>query len=105
MTDEVQKSIYGRVKSKKTDRIMITHGTDTMIETGKVLCEVSGKTVVLTGSMYPAELRDSDAIINIGCAITAAQILPQGVYIAMNGRIFDPDRARKNVEKNRFEEI
>ena len=105
MTDEVKKSIYGRVKSKKTNRIVITHGTDNMIETGKVLCEVSGKTVVLTGSMYPAELRDSDAIINIGCAITAAQILPQGVYIAMNGRIFDPDRARKNVEKNRFEEI
>ena len=105
MTDEVKKSIYGRVKSKKTNRIVITHGTDNMIETGKVLCEVSGKTVVLTGSMYPAELRDSDAIINIGCAITAAQILPQGVYIAMNGKIFDPDRARKNVEKNRFEEI
>lgn len=76
-----------------------------MIETAKALQDVEGKTIVLTGSMYPARFRDSDAVFNIGCALTAAQILQPGVYIAMNGRIFDPRSALKNVELNKFEEI
>jgi L-asparaginase len=76
-----------------------------MIETAKALQDVEGKTIVLTGSMYPARFRDSDAVFNIGCALTAAQILQPGVYIAMNGRIFDPRSALKNVELNRFEEV
>jgi L-asparaginase len=75
-----------------------------MIETAKFIGQDSGKTIVLTGSMYPAEFRDSDAIFNIGCAIMAVQILEPGIYIAMNGRIFDPYRSEKNIEKNRFEE-
>ena len=105
LTEQDRKLIRQTVESSPEDHIVITHGTDTMIETAKALQDVEGKTIVLTGSMYPARFRDSDAVLNIGCAITAAQILQPGVYIAMNGRIFDPLSALKNVELNRFEEV
>ena len=103
-TDEDRELIRQKVASTPLKRVVITHGTDTMIDTAKVLMNISGKTVVMTGSMYPAEFRDSDAVFNIGCAITAVQILEPGVYIVMNGRIFRPHHVRKNVELNRFEE-
>ncbi len=103
LTDEDRELIRKKVASTRLKRVVITHGTDTMIDTAKVLEAVSGKTIVLTGSMYPAQFRDSDAVFNIGCAVTAAQILAPGVYIVMNGRIFRPHQARKNVELNRFE--
>ena len=96
--------ILERVQADSCDRIVITHGTDTMIETARTLAPVRDKTVVLTGSMYPAEFRDSDAIFNVGCAVIAVQVLAPGIYIVMNGRVFDPGRLSKNVEKNRFEE-
>ena len=102
-TDEDRELTRKKVESTPLERIVITHGTDTMIETAKVLKNISGKTIVLTGSMYPAQFRDSDAVFNIGCAVTAVQILTPGVYIVMNGRIFKPDHARKNVKLNRFE--
>jgi L-asparaginase len=105
LTEQDRKLIRQTVESSPEDHIVITHGTDTMIETAKTLQDVEGKTIVLTGSMYPARFRDSDAVLNIGCAIIAAQILKPGVYIAMNGRIFDPLSAHKNVELNRFEEV
>jgi L-asparaginase len=105
LTEQDRKLIRQTVESSPEDHIVITHGTDTMIETAKTLQDVEGKTIVLTGSMYPARFRDSDAVLNIGCAITAAQILQPGVYIAMNGQIFDPLSALKNVELNRFEEV
>ena len=105
LTEQDRKLIRQTVESSPEDHIVITHGTDTMIETAKTLQDVEGKTIVLTGSMYPARFRDSDAVFNIGCALTAAQILQPGVYIAMNGRIFDPRSALKNVELNRFEEV
>lgn len=104
-TDADRELVRARAAACPESRIVITHGTDTMVETGRVLSTVTGKTIVMTGSMYPAQYRDSDAVFNLGCAVTAAQILDPGVYIAMNGRIFRPDRARKNVEMNRFEEI
>ena len=75
-----------------------------MVETARVLLDVPGKTIVLTGAMQPARFRDSDAVFNIGAAIGAVASLPHGVYLAMNGRVFDPRRTRKNREKNRFEE-
>jgi len=105
MTDEDRRLICEKVSQEPLDRIVITHGTDTMIQTGAALSAIPGKTMVLTGSMYPAEFRNSDAIFNIGCAIAAVQILGPGVYIAMNGRIFDPPRSRKNVERNCFEAL
>ena len=103
-TDEDRELIRKKVESTSLERIVITHGTDTMIDTAKVFKNITDKTIVMTGSMYPAQFRDSDAVFNIGCAVTAAQILAPGVYIAMNGCIFKPDDARKNVELNRFEE-
>jgi L-asparaginase len=103
-TDEDRFLIRQKVASAQSERLVITHGTDTMIETARVLEGIPGKTIVLTGSMYPAQFRDSDAVFNIGCAVTGAQILGPGVYIAMNGRIYNPRDVRKNVELNRFEE-
>jgi L-asparaginase len=105
LTDEDRNVIKRKVYAESCNRILITHGTDSMIQTAKSLGRESGKTIVLTGSMYPAEFRNSDAIFNIGCAITAVQILTPGVYIAMNGRIFNPYCSKKNMEKNRFEEL
>jgi L-asparaginase len=86
-------------------RIVVTHGTDTMIETGQILGEAGlGKTIVLTGAMVPYSFTASDAVFNLGSSITAVQILPAGVYVAMNGRIFPADRVRKNRESGIFEE-
>jgi L-asparaginase len=84
-------------------RVLVTHGTDTMVDTAQVLAEVTGKTIVLTGALNPARFRGSDAEFNIGTAVGAVQSLPPGVYIAMNGRIWDPSKVRKNVAANRFE--
>ena len=83
--------------------VLVTHGTDSMVETAKVLAALTGRTIVLTGALNPARFEGSDAEFNIGCAVGAVQSLPPGVYIAMNGRIWDPSLVRKNVEANRFE--
>jgi L-asparaginase len=85
--------------------VLVTHGTDTMVETAKVLATIPDKTIVLTGALNPARFRGSDAEFNIGTAVGAVQSLPAGVYIAMNGRIWDPARVRKNVDANRFEAL
>ena len=90
--------------ASKSRRVLITHGTDTMIETARVLEGIAEKTIVLTGSMQPARLRENDAEFNIGFAMAAVQLLPTGVYLAMNGRVFDPRRVRKNLALDRFEE-
>jgi L-asparaginase len=104
LTDDDRASILETVRSHPGGRFVVTHGTDTMIETGKVLQKAEGKTIVLTGAMQPARFRFTDAVFNIATAVAAVQLLSQGVYIAMNGRIFGPERVRKNVEMNRFEE-
>ena len=105
LTDEDRHLIYETIKSDECQRFLITHGTDTMITTARELQKIHDKVMVLTGSMQPAKLRLTDAFFNIGYAIAAVQLLPNGVYIAMNGRIFKPNKARKNVEQNRFEEL
>ena len=104
MADADRQMLFERIRSDTHQRIVVTHGTDTMIETAKKLQGIENKTVVLTGAMQPAKFRSSDAEFNIGCAVAAVQTLPPGVYIAMNGRIFDPDKVRKNRELNRFED-
>jgi L-asparaginase len=85
--------------------VLITHGTDTMVDTAKALASIEGKTIVLTGALNPARFRGSDAEFNIGTAVGAVQSLPPGVYVAMNGRIWDPLKVRKNVDANRFEAV
>ena len=84
-------------------RVLITHGTDTMIKTALHLAACQDKTIVFTGSMAPAKLRNSDAFFNVGCAIIAVQTLSPGRYICMNGRILAPEDAVKNRDKHRFE--
>jgi L-asparaginase len=105
MTDEDRSLIRQRIEADPCRLIVVTHGTDTMIQTAKALAGIPGKTIVLTGSMQPARFRVTDASFNIGSAIGAVQSLGEGVFVVMNGRIFDPQRTRKNLEKNCFEEI
>jgi L-asparaginase len=104
LTDEDREIIRKAVAADPAEGVLITHGTDTMTETAKALQGIPGKTVVLTGSLNPARFRGSDAIFNIGGAVAAAQTLPAGIYIFMNGRVFDALKVRKNRDKNRFEE-
>lgn len=105
LTDADRDLIHGAVEECPLSRIIVTHGTDTMIETAKVLKRIAGKTIVMTGAMQPAKFRFTDAVFNIASAFTAVQLLPPGVYIAMNGKIFDPEQARKNRALNRFEPL
>lgn len=91
------------VLANETAHVIITHGTDTMVETAHALQGIAGKTIVLTGALNPARFRDSDAVFNIGCAVGAVQSLPEGVWIAMSGRVWDPHHVRKNIDRNRFE--
>lgn len=105
LTDEDRRLIRQRIEASPCTRILVTHGTDTMIQTARMLQGLAGKTIVLTGSMQPARFRVTDASFNIGCAIGALQSLPAGVYVAMNGRLWDPNRIRKNAEQHRFEEV
>lgn len=104
LTEADRLLVRERVAASPCGRIVITHGTDTMVETAKRLKDIPGKTIVLTGSMQPARFRNTDAVFNLGVAIAAAQTLPPGVYLAMNGRIFEPDRARKDRGQARFVE-
>lgn len=97
--------IYKAVENSVARRIIITHGTDTMVETANQLKSIEGKTIVLFGSMQPARMRHSDAIFNLGFAVACVQTLPEGIYIAMNGNVFTPDNVEKNRELERFEVI
>ncbi|MBO6574178.1 MAG: asparaginase [Rhodothermales bacterium] len=105
LTDADRQVIRQMVLATDADRILITHGTDTMVETAEVLSDVAGKTIVLVGSLTPARFKNSDAEFNIGFAIAAVQTLPSGVFIAMNGCVFPYDKVRKNRKMNRFEEV
>jgi len=105
ITSDDRNLIRSAVAASDASHVLITHGTDTMVETAAELIGLQGKTIVLTGALNPARFKDSDAIFNIGCAVGAVQCLPQGVYIAMNGRVWDPEHVRKNRRENRFEPL
>ena len=105
LTDADRQLIRRHVEAAPANRVLITHGTDTMVQTALALEDIPRKTVVLTGSMQPARFRNTDAVFNVGVAIGAVQCLPPGVYLAMNGRVFDPRRVRKNRERHAFEEV
>ena len=102
LTDNDRESILLTCQKTACDKIIITHGTDTMIETASKLSCVKDKTVVITGAMRPERFSDSDAMFNVGTAVTAAQILPYGIYIAMNGRIYPWDKVKRNMETGQF---
>lgn len=106
LTDADRFVIVERVRESEDQRIVITHGTDTMVKTAQAIHEANtGKVVVLVGALNPARFRSSDAIFNIGFAMAAVQTLDEGVYIAMNGHIFPPEGVRKNRVANQFEEV
>ena len=104
MTADDREAIRRAVAADPGDKIVITHGTDTMADTARHLIGLACKTIVFTGALEPARSRYTDATFNVGCAIAAAQTLPPGVYIAMNGRVYAAERVRKNYEARRFEE-
>jgi L-asparaginase len=105
MTDADRASIRERVEATTERRIVITHGTDTMSDTARALAGIDGKVIVLTGALHPARFQHSDAEFNVGMAIAAVQSCPEGVWVVMNGRVFDGLKVRKNRDLNRFEEI
>ncbi|UCF10979.1 MAG: asparaginase [Candidatus Bipolaricaulota bacterium] len=103
MTPEDRRSIRDAAITSPCARIIVTHGTDTIRETAHELLGIEGKTIVLTGAMQPARFRQTDAVFNVASAVIAVQLLPPGVYVAMNGRVFDPRACRKNREAQCFE--
>ena len=105
MTDEDRELIRRLASGCAEECVLITHGTDGMVATAAVLQDIEGKRIVLTGALQPAAFSASDAIFNVGCAIGAVQSKPPGVYIAMNGEVFDADKVCKNVPANRFEHV
>ncbi len=106
MTDEDRNIILENCKKTKEDKILITHGTDTMVETAELLGkEIKDKTIVLTGAMIPYRFGSSDGMFNLGSALSFVQTLPHGVYIAMNGKYFPWNNVRKNHSIGRFEAL
>ena len=106
MTDGDRALIAHQCLSCDETQIVVTHGTDTMSETAKVLAQkIKNKTVILTGAMIPIKFGSSDGLFNLGSALAFAQTLPAGVYVAMNGRYFSWDNVRKNKQTGVFEEL
>jgi len=106
MTDADRGLIVQNCAQSPEDRIVITHGTDTMTDTAAAIAHaISGKTIVLTGAMIPYAFGSSDGLFNLGSALSFVQVLPPGVYIAMNGKAFPWDRVQKDRERGEFEEI
>ena len=106
MTDADRQIIVEQCRSCNEDRIVITHGTDTMEETANILGNaVKNKTIVITGAMVPYKFGSSDGLFNLGSALAFAETLPSGVYVAMNGRCFTWNNVRKNRKNGEFEEL
>jgi L-asparaginase len=106
MTAADRERITRECKECEENKIIITHGTDTMTVTAGVLAEnIKNKTIVLTGAMIPIKFGSSDGLFNLGSALAFAQTLPTGIYVAMNGRFFNYDNVRKNKETGIFEEL
>ena len=105
LDDRGRAAIVDRCRSSSEQAIVITHGTDTMVDTARALAAaaLAGRTIVLTGAMVPYAFGSSDGLFNLGSALSFAQVLPPGVYIAMNGQYFPWDRVRKNRETGVFE--
>jgi L-asparaginase len=105
MDDRGRAAVVGRCRAAAERALVVTHGTDTMVETARTLADaaIDGKTIVLTGAMVPFAFGSSDGLFNLGSALSFAQVLPAGVYVAMNGQYFDWNRVRKNRESGVFE--
>ncbi len=96
INDADRESIYNAVNQAKEKAIMITHGTDTMVQTAEKLSTIKGKTIVIVGAMIPYAFKNSDALFNVGCALGAVSVLGEGVFIVMNGKVFAWDGVVKD---------
>lgn len=105
LTDDDRAMIRQVIEKSDEQHFLITHGTDTMVETARYLSGIADKTIVMTGALTPARFNATDAIFNIGCAVAAVQTKPPGVWVIMNGLVWDPAHVRKNRKANRFEEV
>lgn len=105
MMEEDRQAIRAACEEAAETRILITHGTDTMSLTAEALRGIGSKTIVLTGALAPARFRVTDAVFNLGLALGAVQSLPAGVFLAMNGTVFEAGKVRKNREAGRFESL
>ena len=105
MSDADRQIVRAAVENDPCEKIIITHGTDTMVDTARALLGIPNKTIVFVGAMEPARSRYTDAEFNIGVAIGAVQSLPAGIYVAMSGCIYPADQVHKNYETRRFEAI
>jgi L-asparaginase len=103
LTTEDRQDLRRFINEDDADRYVISHGTDTMVETAGVLAGLAGKTIVLTGALSPARFKTTDAIFNVGMAVAAAQTVQPGVYLAISGQIFTAGKVKKNRAENRFE--
>ena len=103
ITAEDRQAIRAFIENDPSQYFVVTHGTDTMVETADALEGIAGKTIVLTGALTPARFRTTDAVFNVGMAVAAVQTAPPGVYIAMSGQVFPAGTVRKNRTENRFE--
>lgn len=105
MLDSDRALVKERIEQDPCNKIIVTHGTDTMVETARAIGDLDDKCVVLTGALEPSGFKSSDAVFNIGVAVGAVSSLRYGTHIAMNGCLFDPSRCRKNRQSNRFEHL
>ena len=105
ITENDRQALKDFIINDDANTYVITHGTDTMVDTAKVLSSIPGKTMVLTGSLSPARFKTTDAVFNIGMAVAAVQSVKAGVYIAMNGQVFAEGEVVKNRSENRFEKV
>ena len=106
MTDDERQYIIKKCQKEASQRIIITHGTDTMVDTAKILAKhIQDKTIILTGAMIPIKFGSSDGLFNLGSALSFVQILEPGIYITMNGRYFNWDNVKKNKKLGIFERI
>ena len=105
ITQADRKKLFNIIKKIKNNKIIITHGTDTLVATAKYLQNIKDKTIVLTGSLQPERFIHSDAVFNVGTAVGAINVLKPGVYVAMSGKIFNADNCKKDLKTGKFVEI
>ncbi len=105
LTDDDRQKLKEYIESDDAERYVVSHGTDTLVQTAEVLADIPDKTIVLTGALSPARFKTTDAVFNVGMAVAAVQTVKPGVYLAISGQVFEAGKVRKNREKNCFEQI
>ena len=105
LTNDDRQKLREYIENDDAYRYVISHGTDTMVDTATVLAAIPDKTIVLTGALSPARFKTTDAVFNVGMAVAAVQTVEPGVYLAISGQVFEAGKVRKNRDANRFEKI